>query len=160
MVPYSGSTEVLRSEEFKEKLNKGPVAIMTVLKNGPMAMGSSLVQWFVYCVIVGIFAAYKCYTYSSSNFCSLYCQPCPGTRGALPGGFPVCRLRCLCGLLPGTLAELHLVQAQMEFYLQINIRRFDICAGNSRNLWLAVARRRLTCSGTGYRKTGTVPGTG
>lgn len=31
---------------------------MTVLKPGPPAMGASLVQWFLYCVAVGIFAAY------------------------------------------------------------------------------------------------------
>ena len=31
---------------------------MTVFPNGPFAMGRSLVLWFVYSVIVGIFAAY------------------------------------------------------------------------------------------------------
>lgn len=58
VVPYAGSTEVMKSPEFKEKLNKGPVVFMTVLKNGPMGMGGSLGLWFVYCIVVGIFAAY------------------------------------------------------------------------------------------------------
>jgi len=31
---------------------------MTVLKNGPQAMGGNLVLWFLYSVIVGVFAAY------------------------------------------------------------------------------------------------------
>ena len=58
MIPYSGSTEAMRSAEFKDKLEKGPVVIMTVLKNGQMGMGSSLVLWFLYSILVGIFAAY------------------------------------------------------------------------------------------------------
>jgi len=29
-----------------------------VLPNGQMQMGSSLMQWFVYCIVVGVFAAY------------------------------------------------------------------------------------------------------
>jgi hypothetical protein len=31
---------------------------MTVIKSGPPAMGKSLVLWFVYCIVVGIFSAY------------------------------------------------------------------------------------------------------
>lgn len=46
------------SPEFIEKATKGPVAFMTVIPSGPPAMGKSLVQWFIYCVVVGIFAAY------------------------------------------------------------------------------------------------------
>lgn len=58
--PYAGSTKVMSSPEFIEKAVKGPVAFMTVLKSGPPSkgMGRSLVQWFVYAVLVGIFAAY------------------------------------------------------------------------------------------------------
>jgi hypothetical protein len=41
-----------------EKLNRGPVGLLTVLPNGPIAMGKSLVQWFVYSLIVSLFAAY------------------------------------------------------------------------------------------------------
>jgi hypothetical protein len=58
VIPYAGSAEVMRSPEFKEKLNKGPVAFMTVLKNGPTSMVGGLVLWFVYSIVVGIFAAY------------------------------------------------------------------------------------------------------
>ena len=31
---------------------------MTVFPNGPLAMGTQLVQWFVSCIVVGFFAAY------------------------------------------------------------------------------------------------------
>ena len=58
VIPCAGSPEVMRSEEFLEKANKGPVALMTVMKPGPPAMGASLLQWFVYCIVVGVFTAY------------------------------------------------------------------------------------------------------
>ena len=48
----------MRTPEFIEKTTKGPVAFLTVMKSGPPAMGGSLVQWFIYCVVVGMFAAY------------------------------------------------------------------------------------------------------
>lgn len=57
-MPYAGSMKAMNTPEFQEKLKKGPVALVTVLPSGPFSMGSSLAQWFVYCVIVGIFAAY------------------------------------------------------------------------------------------------------
>jgi hypothetical protein len=53
VVPYAGSTEVMKSPEFTDKVSKGPVAFMTVLENGPFAMGESLVMWFLYSVVVG-----------------------------------------------------------------------------------------------------------
>ena len=58
VIPCAGSAEAMRSEEFKEKATKGPVAFMTVIESGMPKMGSSLVLWFLYSVVVGIFAAY------------------------------------------------------------------------------------------------------
>lgn len=58
VIPCAGSPEVMRSAEFIEKTTKGPVAFMTVMKSGKPAMGKSLIQWFIYCVVVGIVAAY------------------------------------------------------------------------------------------------------
>ncbi len=57
-MPYTKSSKERNSQEFKDKMNKGPVVVMTVFPAGQMSMGSSLMQWFLYCVIVGIFAAY------------------------------------------------------------------------------------------------------
>ena len=48
----------MKTPEFEEKLKKGPVAVMTVLKNGPLNMGQSLVLWFLYSIVVSIFSAY------------------------------------------------------------------------------------------------------
>src|SRR5436853_7907351 len=58
MIPRPSSRADLRSPEFAEKIHTGPVIIMTVLPNGPMSMGRNLGLWFLYCMLIGIFAAY------------------------------------------------------------------------------------------------------
>ena len=58
VIPYAGSTDAMKTPEFIEKMTKGPVAFVTVLENGPPAMGKSLVQWFVYCLVIGAFSAF------------------------------------------------------------------------------------------------------
>ena len=57
-VPRPASREDMRSPAFLEKVRQGPNLILTVLPNGPMGMGRNLGLWFIYCVVVGIFAAY------------------------------------------------------------------------------------------------------
>jgi hypothetical protein len=57
-MPLSGSMKAMKSPEFLEKMNKGPVAYLTVVPNGPPSMGTSLLLWFLYSVIVSIFAGY------------------------------------------------------------------------------------------------------
>ena len=49
---------VVRSPEFIEKSEKGPIAFMTVFPNGRPSMGGSLAMWFVYSIIVGILSVY------------------------------------------------------------------------------------------------------
>ncbi len=56
--PHATSMKALKDAAFMEKMTKGPVGFMTVLPSGPPAMGKNLAQWFVYSVVVGIFAAY------------------------------------------------------------------------------------------------------
>jgi len=58
MVPRAGSAKEMRTPEFMEKLNKGPVLILTVVPNGPFSMGRNLALWFLYTLIVSYFAAY------------------------------------------------------------------------------------------------------
>ena len=58
MMPYTTDNKERNSPEFKDKMNKGPVAIITVYPSGQFNMGSSLAMWFVYCLIVSVFAAY------------------------------------------------------------------------------------------------------
>lgn len=57
-MPYAGSAEAMKDPAYGEKLNQGPVMIATVLPNGPFAMGKNLVQWFLFTVLVSLFAAY------------------------------------------------------------------------------------------------------
>ncbi len=58
MLPYCTSQKDMKSPEFLEKMNKGPVAVITVMPSGPPVMAKSLVQWFVYCLAVSVIAAY------------------------------------------------------------------------------------------------------
>jgi hypothetical protein len=58
VIPHAGSPKEMGTPEFIEKSTKGPVAIMTVMPSGRPSMGRSMVLWFVYCIVVGIFAAY------------------------------------------------------------------------------------------------------
>jgi hypothetical protein len=48
----------MKSPEVVEKFKQGPVGIMTIRPSGAPAMGKFLVQWFVYCLLVGFFVAY------------------------------------------------------------------------------------------------------
>ena len=57
-VPHVGTHANLKNPEWLDKMNKGPVIFMTVVPNGPPAMGKSLVQWFAYCILISLFAAY------------------------------------------------------------------------------------------------------
>jgi hypothetical protein len=55
--PYC-SFEEMKSAPMIEKMKRGPVGFVTMLPSGPPAMGKNLVQWFLYCVVIGIFVAY------------------------------------------------------------------------------------------------------
>jgi hypothetical protein len=58
VIPNAGTPEAMKTPEFIEKANRGPVAFVNVMPNGIPGMGKSLVQWFVYCAVVSSFAAY------------------------------------------------------------------------------------------------------
>jgi len=55
--PYCTQKE-MKSPENTEKFKRGPVGLLVVMPNGVMSMGKFLAQWFLYCVVVSIFAAY------------------------------------------------------------------------------------------------------
>ena len=58
MFPRPASMQDMRSAEFAAKRAKGPVMVVTVLPSGPVGMGRELVLWFLYSVVVAIFAGY------------------------------------------------------------------------------------------------------
>jgi hypothetical protein len=55
--PYFSFKE-MKSAPVIEKMKRGPVGLLTVLPSRPPAMGKNLIQWFLYCVVISIFAAY------------------------------------------------------------------------------------------------------
>ena len=58
MAPRPAGRQEMRSPEFLEKVKRGPVFMLTMMPGGAMSMTSNLVQWFLYSVVVGIFAGY------------------------------------------------------------------------------------------------------
>ncbi len=57
-LPHAGSSAGRKQPEFVEKLKRGPVVFMTLAPGGPPSMGPSLLLWFLYAVVVSVFAAY------------------------------------------------------------------------------------------------------
>jgi len=56
--PHPGSSAGMKKPEFVAKMEKGPLVLMTLSPGGPVAMGKSLSLWFLYCVLVSVFAGY------------------------------------------------------------------------------------------------------
>lgn len=57
-LPKASSMKEMGSPEFQEKAKKGPNAMLTIWPGGNPSMTASLVQWFLYSVVIGIIAAY------------------------------------------------------------------------------------------------------
>jgi hypothetical protein len=57
-MPHATGMSAMKNPEYVEKMNKGPVVMMTVMRNGMVEMGPMMVAWFVFCVVVSVFAAY------------------------------------------------------------------------------------------------------
>ena len=55
--PYTTHKE-MKKPEVVERFKRGPVGLLTVIPSGAPALGKYLGQWFVYCLVVGIFVAY------------------------------------------------------------------------------------------------------
>jgi hypothetical protein len=58
MMPRAASMAEMKTDAFKQKIAKGPMAIMTVLPNREIPMGKSLTLWFLFIVAVSYFSAY------------------------------------------------------------------------------------------------------
>ena len=58
MVPRPANMAEMKTPEFKAKMERGPVFMMTVFKPGEWGMGSRMVQWFVFSAVVSLFAGY------------------------------------------------------------------------------------------------------
>ena len=58
MMPRAATSRDMKSPEYLEKVKKGPGAILTIWPGGSDSMVGSLAQWFMYSIVVSIFAAY------------------------------------------------------------------------------------------------------
>jgi len=58
LFPRPASSAEMKEPAFQEKWKKGPVGFLTIMGPGSQSMGRNLVEWFIYCVVVGVFAAY------------------------------------------------------------------------------------------------------
>ena len=58
LMPCPTSAADMKNPAFVDKRTRGPVAIVTFMKPGPPKMGAELGQWFLYSVVISVFAAY------------------------------------------------------------------------------------------------------
>jgi hypothetical protein len=123
MVPCPVRREDMRSKEFTDKMKAGPNMTMTVVPAGMPKMGTYMVQWFIFCVIVSVFAGYI-------------------AGRALPPGteyLQVFRFAGVHRLFSGAVAELDLVPPIMADHVQTNGRWADLRHADRRRLRMAVA---------------------
>lgn len=57
-LPRPAGMKEMGEPAFVDKMKAGPVAFVTVLPNGPLAIGTSLARWFGYSLLVGAVAGY------------------------------------------------------------------------------------------------------
>ncbi len=58
MFPFADSMKECGSPEMLEKCKRGPVGFLTITPSGAPGMGKSLVQWFLYSILVAVLVAY------------------------------------------------------------------------------------------------------
>jgi len=56
--PHAKDLKESQTPEMMEKFKEGPVGILTTMPSGPPTMGKALGIWFVFCIVVSVFAAY------------------------------------------------------------------------------------------------------
>jgi hypothetical protein len=56
-IPYCAPDD-MKNPAVQQKFVEGPVAFLMLRPNGPMSMGGSLGTWFVFCLLVSLFAGY------------------------------------------------------------------------------------------------------
>ncbi|HEU4995451.1 MAG TPA: hypothetical protein VFT29_11565 [Gemmatimonadaceae bacterium] len=59
MMPHAAGPEMMKDPAFQEKVKRGPMATLTIMPRSDMsgAFRRSLGLWFVYCLVVSLFAA-------------------------------------------------------------------------------------------------------
>ena len=58
LVPRPTGPQEMRSPEFKAKLERGPVMVLTVWPNGSTSMARNLVSWFLFSFVISFIAGH------------------------------------------------------------------------------------------------------
>ena len=58
LAPYANSPAQMKQPEYMEKRKRGPSLFLTLAAGADPGMGKSLLQWFVYLLVISLFAAY------------------------------------------------------------------------------------------------------
>lgn len=58
VIPWAMDPKECNTPEFQKKFSDGPVGVLYLKKPGPMTMGPMLGGWFVFILIVSLFAGY------------------------------------------------------------------------------------------------------
>jgi hypothetical protein len=58
MFPWCADMKEMQTEAMQKKFQVGPVGLLTIRPAGTMSMGPLLLQWFLYCVLIGLLAGY------------------------------------------------------------------------------------------------------
>ena len=57
-IPHAATKDAMKSDEWKGKVNEGPVAFITILPRGQLGMGKQLGLWFVFLIWIAGIVAY------------------------------------------------------------------------------------------------------
>jgi hypothetical protein len=58
IIPYCTGPKEMESPEMKRKFVEGPIGVLNLKPSGVPGMGASLVQWFLYALLVSFMVAY------------------------------------------------------------------------------------------------------
>ena len=58
VIPHAVGMKAMSDPDFMARMDKGPVAFIMVDKNGQYNMGKALTQWFLFSLLISVFAAY------------------------------------------------------------------------------------------------------
>lgn len=58
IIPYAKGPDEMKTPEWQRKWQEGPNGVLTLRPLGPMSMGSSMVQWFLFALGVSLVTAY------------------------------------------------------------------------------------------------------
>jgi hypothetical protein len=56
--PWCPDMKEMKKPEFMQKRIQGPVGVITVMQPGPPGMAKNLIQWFLFSLVIAVFAAY------------------------------------------------------------------------------------------------------